>query len=334
MKDTTIDSVAIIGAGAWGSALANAIASQGRQVVLWAREAEVVESINRKCENDVFLPGITLAPSIRATGDIADVATADAIFLASPAQHIRNTAMALASCIGERSPILVLCAKGIEEGSLKLLSQVLDEIFVDTKSVALSGPTLAGEVARGLPAALVVACEDGDVGKAVMEVVHGAALRPYLSNDIIGVQLGGALKNIFAIACGIVAGRELGENAHAALLSRGFAEMLEYGPAVGARRETLTGLSGLGDLVLTCNAHTSRNMSLGMALGRGESLEEILGRRRSVSEGVFTTRAAHELGGKLGVSMPITEALAGVLFNGESVDAGIEKLLARPLRRE
>ncbi|MCY4034920.1 MAG: NAD(P)-dependent glycerol-3-phosphate dehydrogenase [Hyphomicrobiales bacterium] len=334
MKDATIDSVAVIGAGAWGSALANAIASQGRQVVIWAREAEVVESINRKRENDIFLPGVTLAPSIRATGDIADVASADAVFLAAPAQHIRNTAMALASCVGERSPILVLCAKGIEEGSLKLLSQVLDEIFNDINAVALSGPTLAGEVARGLPTALVVACENEDTGKAVMEVVHGAALRPYLSDDITGVQIGGALKNIFAIACGIVIGRELGENAHAALLSRGFAEMLEYGAAVGARRETLMGLSGLGDLVLTCNARTSRNMSLGMALGRGESLEEVLKRRRSVSEGVFTARAACELGGKLGVSMPIIEALSGVLFAGESVDTGIERLLARPLRRE
>ena len=334
MKDATIDSVAVIGAGAWGSALANVIALQGRQVIIWARETEVVESINRKCENEIFLPGITLAPSIRATGDIADVVTADAIFLTAPAQHIRNTAMALASCVGERSPILVLCAKGIEEGSLKLLSQVLDEIFVDIKAVALSGPTLAGEIARGLPAALVVACESEDIGKAVMEVVHGAKLRPYLSDDIIGVQLGGALKNIFAIACGIVAGRELGENAHAALLSRGFAEMLGYGSAVGAREETLMGLSGLGDLVLTCNAQTSRNMSLGMALGRGESLEEILERRRSVSEGVFTARAAYELGQRLGVPMPITETLVRILFEGENVNIGIERLLVRPLRRE
>ena len=334
MKDKTINSVAIVGAGAWGSALANVIASQGRQVIIWARENEVVENINRDRRNNLFLPGVILAPSIRATVEIADVASADAIFLATPAQHTRNTAMVLASCVGTHAPILVLCAKGIEEGSLKLLSQVLSEVFDDIEAVVLSGPTLAGEIARGLPAALVVACKNEGIGKAVMEVVHGAALRPYLSDDVAGVQLGGALKNIFAIACGIVIGRELGENAHAALLSRGFAEMLEYGDAIGARRETLMGLSGLGDLVLTCNAKTSRNMSLGMALGKGESLDEILGRRRSVSEGVFTARAAHELGRKLGVPMPITEVLVEVLFGRESVDTGINRLLARPLRRE
>ena len=330
-----IGSIAVVGGGAWGTALANVIASGGRQVLIWAREDEVVHSINRSRENALFLPDISLAASLRATSELSEVATADAIFLAPPAQHLRHVAMALAASMEEqRQPILAICAKGIEEKSLQLLSEVLVEVFPASAPVVLSGPTLAGEVARGLPTALVVACQDGAVGNAVMEVLHGAVLRPYLSDDVLGVQLGGALKNIFAIACGIVAGREMGENAHAALLARGFAEMMLAGVAMGARRETLMGLSGLGDLVLTCNAKTSRNMSLGMALGRGESLEAVLGRRRSVSEGVYTARAAHDLAGRLGIEMPITQALVGILFDGESVEEGIERLLARPLRRE
>ena len=331
-----MDSISVVGAGAWGTALANSIAANGRQVLIWAREAEVVEGINRRRENSLFLPGVALAPSLRASADIAAAAAADAVFLASPAQHLRHVALALAACMEDgRERTLVVCAKGIEEGSLQLMSQVLAEVFADgIAPVALSGPTLAGEVARGLPTALVVACEQEDKAAAVMHAIHTARLRPYLSGDLLGVQLGGALKNIFAIACGIVAGRGLGENAHAALLSRGFAEMMACGAALGARRETLMGLSGLGDLVLTCNARSSRNMSLGMALGRGESLQDILAQRRSVSEGVFTARAASALGQKLGVEMPITETLVAILFQGESVDAGIERLLSRPLRRE
>ena len=331
-----IDSISVVGAGAWGTALANIIAANGRQVVVWAREAEVVESINRRRENSLFLPGVPLATSLRASADIADAAAADAVFLASPAQHLRHVALALAPCMQDgRERALVVCAKGIEEGSLQLMSEVLAEVFADgIAPVVLSGPTLAGEVARGRPTALAVACEREDKAAAVMQAIHTATLRPYLSDDPLGVQLGGALKNIFAIACGIVAGRELGENAHAALLARGFAEMMAFAVARGARRETLMGLSGLGDLVLTCNARSSRNMSLGMALGRGETLDDILAQRRCVSEGVFTARAAHGLGQRLGVEMPITEALVAILFQGETVDAGIERLLARPLRRE
>lgn len=332
----SVGSIAVVGGGAWGTALANVIASGGRQVLLWAREAEVVEGINRTRENHLYLPGLSLATSLRASGDIAEAAMADAVFLVSPAQHIRHVTMALISCMdGEACErILVICAKGIEEESLQFMSEVVEEVLAGTTPVILSGPTLAGEVARGLPAALVVACRQEAIGMAVMEVLHGAVLRPYLCDDVLGVQLGGALKNIFAIACGIVVGREMGENAHAALLARGFAEMTAYGVALGAKRETLAGLSGLGDLVLTCNARSSRNMSLGMALGRGESLEDILSRQHCVSEGVFTARAAYDLGQVLRVDMPITEALVGVLFGGESVDAGMERLLARPLRRE
>ena len=332
-------SIAVVGAGAWGTALANVIAANKQQVLLWARELEVVEGINRTRENGLFLPGIPLSSSLRASTDLAEAAMADVIFLASPAQHLRRVAGMLASLERDwRAPVLVVCAKGIEEGSLHLMSEVLTQVFADTietiAPVILSGPTLAGEVARGLPTALVVACGQESKARAVMEIIHGTTLRPYLSDDPLGVQLGGALKNIFAIVCGIVAGRQLGENAHAAVLARGFAEMMNCGIALGARRETLMGLSGLGDLVLTCNARSSRNMSLGMALGRGESLPDILARRRSVSEGVFTTRAASDLGRKLGVEMPITETLVWILDGSLSVDAGIERLLARPLRWE
>ena len=327
-------SVAVVGAGAWGTALAAVIAGKGREVLLWAREAEVVEGVNAARENALFLPGVSLPPSLRATAELDEAAGADVVFLASPAQHLREMAEALVSCARE-APVLVVCAKGIEEKSLLLMSEVLAEVFPAAgASVVLSGPTLAGEVARGLPTALAVACEEEARAAAVMELIHTAALRPYLSADALGAQLGGALKNVYAIACGIVVGRELGENAHAALLARGFAEMTACGMALGARRETLMGLSGLGDLVLTCNARSSRNMSLGMALGRGESLADILARRRSVSEGVFTARAACALGRKWGVEMPIAEAVAAILFEGESVEAGMERLLARPLRRE
>lgn len=327
-------SAAVVGGGAWGTALAAVMAGKGREVLLWAREAEVVEGVNAARENALFLPGVLLPPSLRATAELGEAAGADVVFLASPAQHLREVAGALAAC-AEGAPVLVVCAKGIEEKSLLLMSEMLAEVFPEAgAAVVLSGPTLAGEVARGLPTALAVACAEEARAAAVMELVHAAALRPYLSADALGAQLGGALKNVYAIACGIVVGRELGENAHAALLARGFAEMVACGMALGARRETLMGLSGLGDLVLTCNARTSRNMSLGMALGRGESLADVLGRRRSVSEGVFTARAACALGRKWGVEMPIAEAVAAILFEGESVEAGMERLLARPLRRE
>ena len=334
-------SIAVVGGGAWGTALANVIAANRggeRKVLLWAREEAVVERINAARENSLFLPGIPLCASLCASADITDAASADVILLASPAQHFRQVALAVKAALaaGNRGvPVLGVCAKGIEEGGLHLMSEVLEQVFgAAVAPVILSGPTLAGEVARGLPTALVVACEEEGKARMVMEIIHGATLRPYLSNDVLGVQLGGALKNIFAIVCGIVAGRQLGENAHAAVLARGFAEMMNCGTALGARRETLMGLSGLGDLVLTCNARSSRNMSLGMALGRGESLADILARRRSVSEGVFTARAARDLGRKLGVEMPITETLVHILDGDIGVDAGMERLLARPLRRE
>ncbi|MFW6412889.1 MAG: NAD(P)H-dependent glycerol-3-phosphate dehydrogenase [Oceanicaulis sp.] len=328
-----MQSIAVIGAGAWGTALAQTAAAAGRDVTLWAREPEVAEAVNGGQENTVFLPGVSLHARVRATTGIAEADAADAVLLVTPAQHVRATLMALKPYVRDGLPA-VLCAKGFEQSTLALMTEVLAEVLPAARAAVLSGPSFAIDVARGLPTAVTLACEDKALGEALMAAIGSPGFRPYWTDDLVGAEAGGAVKNVLAIAAGIVEGRELGRSAHAALIARGFAEMSRLGEALGGRRETLAGLCGLGDLVLTCSSPQSRNMSCGLALGRGEALDDILGARKAVTEGVTTAPAVVDLAKKHGVDMPICQAVAAVLAGEMSVDAAIEALLARPFKPE
>jgi len=330
----SIDRIGIVGAGAWGSALAMVARRAGRQVTLWANEAEVVDTINRDHENPVFLPGVALDAGIVATGDLAELAAnADAVLLVTPAQFLRATAERLAPDLAPDTP-LVICAKGIEQGTSAVLSEVVAETLPGRPTAMLAGPTFAAEVARGLPTAVTLACAEEAAGEALVEALGTAHFRPYLSDDVIGAEIGGAVKNVLAIACGIGHGRAFGDNARAALITRGLAEMTRLAVAKGARSETMMGLAGLGDLTLTCTSRQSRNYSLGEALGKGERLADIMAARRTVAEGVFSAEAVVALGNRLGVEMPIAEGVDSVLNKGCTVDAAITRLLTRPFRAE
>jgi len=325
--------VGVVGAGAWGTALAQICAKAGLETVLWAREQEVAQAVNERRENPLFLPGVTLDGGVRATNDLVDLARSDFILAVPPAQHMRATLQALGPLIPQGLPV-VLCAKGIEQGSLKLMTEVLAETAPKAAPAVLSGPSFAGEVARGLPTAVTLACPDEALGWRLAETLATATFRPYLAADMIGAEAGGAVKNVLAIACGVAEGRGLGRSAHAALITRGFAEMTRLAVALGAQAETLAGLCGLGDLVLTCSSPQSRNMSLGLALGRGETLESALSGKLSVAEGAASAPAVRALAARLGVEAPICEAMAAILAGEIDVEAAIQSLLARPLRDE
>jgi len=319
----------VIGGGAWGTALAQVAARDGLPVTLWAREPEVVESVNTAHENRHFLAGVPLSETIRATGDLADLAGHDALLVVAPAQHVR--AVLAAAPIGTTP--LVLCAKGIEAGTRLLVGEVAHQAAPDAPIAVLSGPTFAHEVAAGKPPAVTLACEDEGLRARLAERLAGPAFRTYGSADIIGAEIGGAVKNVLAIACGVVEGAGLGLNARAALIARGFAEMTRFGLARGGQAETLTGLSGLGDLVLTCSSTNSRNFSLGVGLGQGKSAAALLADRKTVAEGAFTAPVLREAAAEARVDMPVTEAV-NALLEGVAVRDVIEALLSRPLREE
>jgi len=323
----------VIGGGAWGTALAQVCARAGLETTLWAREADVVASVNRSHENTSFLPGVDLDPGIRATGDLADLAGSDLVLAVTPAQHLRATLSAFAPHVREGLQIL-LCAKGVEQGSLKLMTEVLAETIPQAAPAVLSGPSFAGEVARGLPTAVTLACPDPGCAEELAELIATPTFRPYFATDMIGAEAGGAVKNVLAIACGIVEGRGLGRSAHAALITRGFSELTRLAVALGGEAETVAGLCGLGDLVLTCSSPQSRNMSVGLALGRGQTLDDALAGKLSVAEGVASAPAVRQLAAKLGVDVPICEATAAILAGEVGVDDAIRGLLSRPLREE
>ncbi|MES3096968.1 NAD(P)H-dependent glycerol-3-phosphate dehydrogenase [Sphingomonas aerolata] len=321
--------IGVIGGGAWGTALAQVAAHEGRDVILWAREPAVVDSINAIHANALFLAGVALSPTIRATGDLGALANMDAILVVAPAQHVGSV---LAAAPVGGIP-LVLCAKGIEAGSKRLVGEVARAVHPDAPIAVLSGPTFAHEVAAGLPTAVTLACEDEALGEALATRLAARHFRTYASTDVAGAEIGGAVKNVLAIGCGVVEGAGLGQNARAALIARGFAEMTRFGLARGARAETLAGLSGLGDLVLTCSSTSSRNFSLGVGLGRGEAAAALLADRRTVAEGAFTAPVLREAARDAGVDMPITEAVCRLL-EGAPVRDVIGDLLARPLKDE
>ncbi|WP_369058335.1 NAD(P)H-dependent glycerol-3-phosphate dehydrogenase [Caulobacter sp. 73W] len=323
----------VIGGGAWGTALAQVCARAGLDVVLQAREAEVVDGINAAHENALFLPGVKLDDAVNATSDFDELADCDLVLAVPPAQHMRATLSAFAPHAREGLPVL-LCSKGVEQGSLKLMTEVLAETVPQAVAAVLSGPSFAGEVARGLPTAVTLACPDEALGRALAEAIATPTFRPYLADDMVGAEAGGAVKNVLAIACGIVEGRGLGRSAHAAVITRGFAELTRLATALGGEATTVAGLCGLGDLVLTCSSPQSRNMSVGLALGGGKTLQEALAGKLSVAEGVASAPAVTALAARLGVETPICAAVDAILSGWVDVDAAIEGLLSRPLKSE
>lgn len=323
-------SIGVIGAGAWGTALAQVIAGGGESVLVWAHEADVADAINRTHENPLFLPGAALSPLVTATADIAELGSCGTILAVTPAQHLRDV-LALAA-IGTRP--LILCAKGIEAGSDMLMSEVARDVCPEAPIAVLSGPTFAREVALGLPTAVTLAAQDRALAAALSALLARPRFRPYASADVIGAEIGGAVKNVLAIACGVVEGAGLGQNARASLIARGFAEMTRYGVARGGRAETLAGLSGLGDLVLTCSSAHSRNFALGVGLGQGKAARELLGGRLTVAEGASTAPVLAQSARALGIEMPIVDAVCALLSGTAALDGVIEGLLARPLREE
>ena len=321
--------IGVIGGGAWGTALAQVAARGDRPVTLWAREPEVVAAINAHHENSAFLPRVPLSRAIVATGEISDLAGCDALLVVAPAQHVR----AVLTQIPAGQTPLVLCAKGIEAGSRLLVGEVAQAVHPNAPIAVLSGPTFAHEVAAGKPTAVTLACADAALRDALEERLAGPAFRTYASSDVVGAEIGGAVKNVLAIACGVVEGAGLGQNARAATIARGFAEMTRFGLARGAQAATLAGLSGLGDLVLTCSSTSSRNYSLGIGLGRGEDAATLLADRRTVAEGAFTAPVLREAAKDAGVDMPVVDAVCALL-EGASVSDVVERLLTRPLRAE
>ena len=325
----TLARLGVIGGGAWGTALAQ-VTSAGGEVLLWAREPEVVEAINGSRENPLFLAGQKLDRAIRATAELQDLAGCDAWLVVTPAQHMRAVLEAAPKC----GRPLVLCAKGIEERSGQLLHQVAAASCPGSSIAVLSGPTFAHEVAAGLPTAVTLAAKEPTLAEELRARIARPTFRIYLSDDVAGAEIGGAVKNVLAIACGVVEGAGLGQNARAALIGRGFAEMTRFGVANGARPETLAGLSGLGDLVLTCSSTSSRNYSLGVGIGQGRPAAELMSDRRTVAEGAFTAPVLARLAVELGVEMPVVAAVDKLLSGGARVDQVLHELLSRPPRQE
>ncbi len=328
-----INKIGVIGGGAWGTALATVAARCGHDVLIWAREAEVVDAINQTHENTVFLKDIPLADTIRATGELKALADRDALLAVTPAQVLGEIAAKIAPDLPPGMPFII-CSKGIDQKTGMFMADILRRAAPDTIPAILSGPSFARDVAKSLPTAVTLACEDEALAHDLANALNHVTFRPYVSTDVLGAQIGGAVKNVIAIACGIAEGKEFGASARAALTSRGFAELQRFGTALGAKPETLGGLSGLGDLILTCNSAQSRNMSLGIELGRGRPLEDILGSRNSVTEGVYTASALVERAKALNVEMPISSAVHSITSGKASVNDAITELMSRPIRSE
>ncbi|NIZ00577.1 NAD(P)H-dependent glycerol-3-phosphate dehydrogenase [Thalassospira lucentensis] len=325
--------ITVIGGGAWGTALAVQAVRAGADVELVLRNPDLAEHINANGENDLYLPGISLPGALRATTSYDGLRDADAVLLVTPAQHLRETLTKLAAHWTDNLPA-VICSKGIETKTGALMAQVVTQSLGNVPVAVLSGPTFAQEVAKGLPAAITLACEDRVVGKRLVELIGTPEFRPYFSTDVAGVEVAGAIKNVLAIASGVVAGLELGDNARAALITRGIAEMSRLAVAMGGRVETMLGLAGLGDLTLTCTGTLSRNYTFGLALGQGRKAKDILAERRSVTEGVYTAASITDVAAKYGVEMPICKAVDQVANHDCDLRSTINGLLQRPFRDE
>ncbi len=325
--------IGVIGAGAWGTALAMTAARGGHAVTLWAREPELVQDMRKRRENTLYLPGHALPDNVSPTGDPARMAGQQIVLLVAPAQATRAVMESFAAFL-ERDTPLVICAKGIEQATGKFLTQVVREAAPGVRPFVLSGPSFAADVAAGLPAAVTLAGEDIESARAIAKALSHRAFRLYSSADPLGAQIGGAMKNVLAIACGIVEGKGLGDSARAAVVTRAFAELARFGRKLGAQARTLSGLSGLGDLMLTATSAQSRNYSLGLELGRGVALQDILKGRRAVTEGVHTAKIAVRMADEMGIDMPICRSVAAIVTGRSTPDAEISRLLERPLRDE
>lgn len=324
------EKVGVLGAGAWGTALAQMLASDGRDVLLWAFEPELVGEINTHHRNSLYLASVELAPTIRATCNMDEMRGCDTVLVVTPAQHLGRILGSMAASPRD----LVLCSKGIEAGTGRLMNDVAREAAPDSAIAILSGPTFAHEVAAGLPTAVTLACGGGQKQwDRLSPIIARPQFRPYYSEDVAGAEIGGSVKNVLAIACGVVDGLGLGQNARAALIARGYAEMLRFGEAMGAERDTLAGLCGLGDLVLTCSSTSSRNFSLGKALGEGQSAKALMADRRTVAEGAHTAPVLAELADRHKVAMPIVAAVHRLLEGAPAADV-VTQLLSRPLTTE
>jgi glycerol-3-phosphate dehydrogenase (NAD(P)+) len=327
---TGASTIGVVGAGAWGTALAQMLASNGSNVMIWAFEAEVADAINTARTNPLYLPSATLAPTIRAVTDLAEFAGLDTVLVVTPAQVLGKVLAQLPAPPRD----LVLCSKGIDADTGKLMNDVASAASSGSAIAVLSGPTFAHEVAAGLPTAVTLACSEGEAQwQRLSPALARPAFRLYYSDDVIGAEIGGAIKNVLAIACGVVEGLNLGQNARAALIARGFTEMLRFGEALGARTETLAGLCGLGDLVLTCSSTSSRNFSFGKALGEGQAAADLLADRRTVAEGAFTAPVLARLAATHGIDMPIVAAVNAVL-GGAAAQQVVAALMTRPLKAE
>lgn len=325
--------ISIIGAGAWGTALAEVISRQGNQVNLWAREDDVVKSINTLNENTLYLPNIKLSELIIAQNNLDNVINCDLLLMVTPSQFMRSVLEDIKDNLNDSIPV-VLCSKGIETKTLSLMNEITQSIIPKNPLAILSGPSFAIDVVNNKPTAVTLACKDLSIGKNIADSISLPTFRPYLSEDIVGAQIGGATKNVIAIAAGVVEGQNLGDSARAATIARGFSEINRLAVALGGQEETLSGLSGMGDLLLTCNSITSRNFSLGIKLGKGLSVEEATDGLSSIAEGMYSAKAIDKLSKKLDVEMPITNAVNDLIEKKRSLDEIIDDLLSRPIRRE
>lgn len=326
--------VGVIGSGAWGTALSIVANRAGSHVMLGTRNAHVMQSVAERRTNEIYLPSIFIDPAINVTDEFNEVCRCDVLIIAVPSHVLRSVCITMSDLLAPTIPVL-LASKGIERGSLKLMSEVASSILPRNPIGIISGPNFAEEAARGLPTATTIACAERELWDTLTYALGGRLFRPYMTTDIIGAQVGGAVKNVIAIACGIAVGKEFGENARAALVTRGFAEMARFAIAKGGKYETLMGLSGLGDLILTSGSPKSRNMSFGIAIGQGKSKTEMLvNRGRTATEGVIAAESVVRLARKFNISMPICEAVYRILYDNAPVDRVIQELLDRPFSGE
>jgi glycerol-3-phosphate dehydrogenase (NAD(P)+) len=325
---------AVIGGGAWGTAIADRLSRNGHAVTLWARETDVVVAVNARHENPRFLAGIPLSTSLVASADMAEALRGAGLVVYAAPSHVLRPVVASGAAAVEPGAVLSVATKGIERETLALMTDVVEQEAPHHPVVAVSGPSFAAEVATGQPTAVVAACASHEAATLVQGAMSAPAFRVYTSDDVVGVELGGALKNVMAVATGILDGLGLGFNPRAALMTRGLAEMTRLGVALGAKADTFAGLAGLGDLVLTCTGALSRNRAVGVAIGEGRTLEEALAGKDSVAEGVLNTQSAKALADKVGVEMPIVDAMYRILFAGWAPRDAVAELMARELRPE
>lgn len=333
IQDSPYQTVFVIGAGAWGTALANTAARAQRNVILWARDEKMVADFQSTGRNTKYLPDVDLEPNIQMTTDITRAIEADVILCVTPAQNFNDLLAMLPPTLSPEIP-LILCSKGIDLKTGKMLSTLLEEYDINRGYAVLSGPSFASETVRFMPTAVAIASTDKDIARNTANMLSHKTFRPYITDDPIGAQISGAIKNVIAIACGIIHGQKMGDNARAALVTRGLQEIWRIGNAMGAKRKTFMGMSGMGDLMLTCSSMQSRNFSLGVRLGQGESVKDILSSRNSVTEGVYTAEAVLKLARKHAVDLPICEAVHQVLQGSLTVEESIEATLTRPIREE